>query len=97
MNGLFCSKSLACIFTPCHHNMSHFQDVNKDAFFKKIWTPSRDCEGRSFKPSDARSSSLLGSRLPLFFFWEHRPMSHYGGIWDVEMNFQMICTRCIFL
>ena len=24
-------------------------------------------------------------------------MSHYGGIWDVEMNFQMICTRCIFL
>ena len=35
MNGLFCSKSLACIFTPSHHNMTHFQDVNKDAFIRK--------------------------------------------------------------
>jgi hypothetical protein len=54
-------KNLNCIMNEVNKLTTHFQNVDKDAFFRKY--------GRlSFKPSCVNLSSFLGSRLPLFFF-----------------------------
>ena len=64
-------KNLNCIMNEVTNLMTHSQNVDKDAFFRKYY-------------SCASHNSFLGSRLPVFCFWKHRLMSHYGGIWDVD-------------
>jgi hypothetical protein len=63
---------------------THFQNVDKDAFFRKYGCLVEIAKVEVLKPSCTSFSSFLGSRLSVFFFWKHRPMSHYWGIWDVD-------------
>jgi len=73
-------KNLNCIMNEVNKLTTHFQNVDKNAFFKEIWTFGGNRKGRSFEPSYTSLSSFLGSRLPVFLFLKHRHMSHYGGI-----------------
>jgi ribosomal protein S15P/S13E len=77
-------KNLNCIMNEVNKLTTHFQNVDKDAFFRKYKRLVEIARVEVFKPSCASHSSFLGSRLLVFFFWKHRPMSHYGGIWDVD-------------
>jgi hypothetical protein len=76
-------KNLNCIMNEVNKLTTHFQNVDKDAFFRKY---RRLVE-------IARVEVLSPAVRALVHFWDpnyhcfsekHRPMSHYGGIWDVD-------------
>jgi hypothetical protein len=56
---------------------THFQNVDRDAFFRKYGRLMEIARVEVLSPAVRAIVHFLGSRLPMFFFWKHRPMSHY--------------------
>jgi len=63
---------------------THFQNMDKDAFFRKYGRLVEIARVEVLSPAMRAIIHFWDPDYRCFFFWKHRPMSHYGGIWDVD-------------
>jgi hypothetical protein len=66
--------------------MTHFQNVNvdKDAFFRKYICLVEIAKVEVLSQAVRVIVHFWDPDYRCFFFWKHRSMSHYRGIWDVD-------------
>lgn len=76
--------NLNCIINKVNNLMTHFQNVDKDAFFGKYGRLTEIMKVEVLSSALRALVHFWDLDYHCFFFWKHRSMSYHGRIWDVD-------------
>jgi len=77
-------KNLNCIMNEVNKLATHFHNMDKDVFFRKYERLVEITRVEVLSPAVRALVHFWDPDYQCFFFWKHRPMSHYGGIWNID-------------